>query len=233
MTTVCAPIGPANAAGALPYNTDGSWSIVSSPTSSTDFTDVMNNTEVISFSTTAMYAGRKVYDIINIHHFPRINIELGDDREICAGETLILPERVTSEQNDQYLWQDGSTDRKYTVTETGRYTVQVTGRCGTITDTVLITKRNCGIHFPNAFSPNGDGRNDVVTLLGDIVNVRNYELHIFNRWGEEVFTNTDAYAGWDGTHKGKPVEQGVYYYYIKLNYLGNDDLLRGSISLLK
>jgi gliding motility-associated-like protein len=42
----------------------------------------------------------------------------------------------------------------------------------------------------------------------------NYELSIFNRWGEIIFLSTDPNAPWDGTYKGQLVENGIYYYYI-------------------
>lgn len=92
---------------------------------------------------------------------------------------------------------------------------------------------NGELAVPNAFSPNGDGKNDILYLLGkkDIVSV---ELWIYTRWGEQVFYTNDYSIGWDGTYKGKPVDTGVYVYRLKatkkdgtkINRTGNITLIR-------
>ncbi|MCB0766903.1 MAG: gliding motility-associated C-terminal domain-containing protein [Flavobacteriales bacterium] len=64
--------------------------------------------------------------------------------------------------------------------------------------------------LPNAFSPNGDGVNDVFYVRGGPFETM--ELKIYNGWGELVFETTDPLAGWDGTHKGKPEINGVYVF---------------------
>ena len=65
-------------------------------------------------------------------------------------------------------------------------------------------------HFPNIFSPNGDGVNDNFKPEGKFV--VNYELEIFNSWGELVFRTKDKEKGWDGTIKGRTAPQGTYAY---------------------
>jgi len=69
--------------------------------------------------------------------------------------------------------------------------------------------------------------------MGDIANVKDFELHIFNRWGQEVYGGTDVYAGWDGTFKTKPAEMGAYYYYMKFRYRGKNEMKKGDITLIK
>lgn len=87
--------------------------------------------------------------------------------------------------------------------------------------------------MPNAFTPNGDGRNDVFGLT----NARFQKLlrfEIYNRYGQQVFTTNDPMAGWDGTYKGGACDQGVYQYIIivelpnkeKKTYKGDITLLR-------
>lgn len=182
---------------------------------------------------TAEHSGCKVEDHVSIDHYPNIFIDLGEDREICIGDVLTLPMLVTSELSDTYLWQDGSTKRKYSVTKAGKYTVHVSGFCNTVSDSVTITERNCHIFFPSVFSPNSDGRNDIARMVGDISSLSNYELHIFNRWGEEVYNNNDIHTGWDGQYKGQPSAQGTYNYYIKFKYLGSDQIMKGTLTLLR
>src|SRR5690606_18844155 len=64
--------------------------------------------------------------------------------------------------------------------------------------------------LPNAFSPNGDGVNDVFYVRGGPFETM--ELKIYNGWGELVFETTDPLFGWDGTHDGTPEINGVYVY---------------------
>lgn len=74
--------------------------------------------------------------------------------------------------------------------------------------------------YPNLFSPNGDGRSDVFKISG-IEDYPNFKLIIFNRQGNEVYNYSNNGLTnplwWDGTHNGKPVSTGVYYYTLDFN----------------
>lgn len=78
-----------------------------------------------------------------------------------------------------------------------------------VCQTVLI---NDGLlyYIPNAFTPDGDGINDVFRPVLNNFDVENYEMMIFNRWGEIIFRTEDIYAGWDGT-----VSRGSVYHIVK------------------
>jgi gliding motility-associated-like protein len=86
------------------------------------------------------------------------------------------------------------------------------------TDSIVVTlTENCGsnmVQLPSAFTPNGDGQNDIFRVralgLADIEIFR-----VYNRWGEQMFSTSLINEGWDGTYKGQPVEQGVYSYYVQ------------------
>jgi len=92
-----------------------------------------------------------------------------------------------------------------------------------------------GIYVPDAFSPNGDGVNDIFQPKG--FGITNYELNIFDRWGERLFTTTEFTQGWDGTYpkRGSEVlKQDVYVWKIKLtNNLGKSKEFSGKVTLLK
>jgi gliding motility-associated-like protein len=64
------------------------------------------------------------------------------------------------------------------------------------------------LFVPNAFTPNGDGHNDLFRVFAG--SIRSFRMVIYNRWGEKLFQTTDMHAGWDGTVKGRPVPDGVY-----------------------
>jgi gliding motility-associated-like protein len=74
--------------------------------------------------------------------------------------------------------------------------------------------------FPNLFSPNDDGLSDIFEIDG-LVDFPNFKLEIFDRWGSELYTYSNNASlspiWWDGTHNGKPVIEGVYFYSLDYN----------------
>jgi gliding motility-associated-like protein len=70
------------------------------------------------------------------------------------------------------------------------------------------------LKIPNAFTPNGDGLNDVFRPLLDFI-PKEYYLIIYNRWGTTIFESTDYTVGWDGKVSGSPAEPGVYIYSVR------------------
>lgn len=71
------------------------------------------------------------------------------------------------------------------------------------------------LEFPNAFSPNGDGINDVYKAKEGYKSIVEFKATIFNRWGQKVYTWDDPSGGWDGKFNGKDAKQGVYYVLVK------------------
>lgn len=67
------------------------------------------------------------------------------------------------------------------------------------------------LDFPNAFSPNGDGMNDTYRAKTDYQSIVEFKAVIYNRWGQKLYEWNNPAGGWDGTYKGNPVKQGVYY----------------------
>lgn len=97
--------------------------------------------------------------------------------------------------------------------------------------TYAVTITDSYLACSNAFSPNGDGVNDEWKV--SYRSLREYECHIFNRWGKEMFSSRDPEQGWDGKSGGKTVPAGAYYYVITAT--GNDGQqykLGGDINIL-
>ncbi len=89
------------------------------------------------------------------------------------------------------------------------------------------------VFIPTAFSPNGDGQNDVLFIHG-IDPSQSADIIIFNRWGQQVFETKDATVGWDGTTGGKQDPSGVYAYLLKVkNPDGTDATKSGNITLMR
>jgi gliding motility-associated-like protein len=89
------------------------------------------------------------------------------------------------------------------------------------------------VDVANAFSPNGDGQNDIIYVKG--YGIEELEFRIYNRWGELVFESNNINVGWDGTYKGIAQEMEVYVYTLKAKFKdGNESGLRkGNITLLR
>jgi trimeric autotransporter adhesin len=85
---------------------------------------------------------------------------------------------------------------------------------------------------PNAFSPNGDGHNDVLKVNG--ICLQTMTFMIFNRWGEKVFETNDQSVGWDGTYKGDEMNTGVFVYRLEgKTYDGKAFSSKGNITLIR
>ncbi|MEO8733002.1 MAG: gliding motility-associated C-terminal domain-containing protein, partial [Flavobacteriales bacterium] len=91
------------------------------------------------------------------------------------------------------------------------------------------------IYIPTAFTPDADGLNDVLQVVGNDIASNNFHWMIFDRWGEKVFDTTDAHQGWDGKLNGKVVENGVYNWMLRAQsaYTGINHDLRGSVTLVR
>ncbi|WP_177230494.1 gliding motility-associated C-terminal domain-containing protein [Chitinophaga sp. CF118] len=87
------------------------------------------------------------------------------------------------------------------------------------------------VFVPNAFSPNGDGKNDIFKPEG---NIKAINMKIFNQWGELISETTTVGTGWNGTNSGKAQPSGVYMYAIKITlYNGMEIIKNGSVNLLR
>ena len=88
------------------------------------------------------------------------------------------------------------------------------------------------IYVPNAFTPNGDLKNDKVFVRSKMVD--DVSFLIYDRWGEKVFETTDIHNGWDGTYNGKTCDPGVFVYYLKATCFNKTTYLKkGNITLIR
>lgn len=153
-----------------------------------------------------------------------------DPNTIPAGESAVL-NAIPNNPDYLYFWNPtGGLANPYaastlaTPEETTTYTVTIidqtsggAGNCQKSASVILkVYDFVCGppnLFLPNAFTPNGDGNNDVLYLRGD--NITNMHLAIYNRWGELVFETNNQSVGWDGTHRGKDVDPAVFVYHLE------------------
>ncbi|MCL6524717.1 MAG: gliding motility-associated C-terminal domain-containing protein [Thermoflavifilum sp.] len=165
---------------------------------------------------------------------PTVHI-LADDSLICQGDRLLL--RALGDHVDGYRWQNGSYGPNLVVSTPGQYLVQAYNMCAVVADSVsVLPSANCvgDIIMPNAFTPNSDGRNDVFRPKV-LHQVFDFELRIFNRWGQLLFMTHDWQQGWDGTFHGQPCDAGGYAWWVKYRETPNGPLLfkKGVLTLLR
>ena len=147
------------------------------------------------------------------------SVVLATDTTICPGATLILK---TLGEFQSYLWQNGSVDSIFRVSGIGLYSLTAVNYCGVVSsDTVNVGAGvNCGsgVFFPNVFSPNGDGLNDIFRPIV-LSPISGYSLKIYNRFGKLLFESNSPGVGWDGTshHRGQNEDSYVYICRYTLN----------------
>ncbi|MFZ1686326.1 MAG: gliding motility-associated C-terminal domain-containing protein [Flavobacteriales bacterium] len=165
-----------------------------------------------------------------------------DQTIVLPGTTVQLNAVPTSGVN--YSWQPAGlvsdpniANPTATVNQTTTFIVTVSDGICTKGDSVTVTvyELHCGIpdiYVPNAFTPNGDGNNDVLFVRGRYIS--SLEFKIFDRWGELVFSTTDQAKGWDATYKDKPVDPAVFVYWLKVRCAdGQEYFEKGNTTVIR
>jgi gliding motility-associated-like protein len=198
------------------YNTPGTYTV----------TLIVNNAFGADTTTTVVTAGTPP----NINAGSAVSIAIGNQTTLTAtggtGTYSWSPSTGLGSPNS------ASTTASPTVTTT--YTVTFTDANGcSDSDTVTVQVVEAyEIFIPSAFSPNGDGTNDMLFVYG--AGIKTMEFVVFDRFGEKVFESTSVNDGWDGTLRGKPMNTGIYSYYCSIEYFdGNTEKLKGDITLVR
>ena len=183
---------------------------------------------------TESFNGRSYTDsgYVKILQLPYLH--LGDTILLYSGSSINLH---AGGGFTDYLWSTGSGDSIINVESGGNYIVRVKDEhCCYNSDTVYI--KPFQYYAPSAFTPNGDGKNEVFRLIGLYSDIQ-LNLSVYNRWGELIFSSDDLYTGWDGTSGGQISPEGTYIWVAKIRFLdkdvvtNNNVVLKGSITLLR
>ena len=158
-----------------------------------------------------------------------------DESFIYEGETIEL--EVGDYEIYQWYNSDGFDLGNFTtltVSDSGTFYVEVkdfNGCDGVSNFAIVNTQPQTNLFIPNTFTPNGDDHNELFSIIGD--NIKTFSIQIFNRWGELMFMSKSIDKSWDGTFKNKKVQEGTYYYNVKV--LGDDNInieLSGSLNII-
>jgi gliding motility-associated-like protein len=187
-------------------------------------------------------------DTIIVQNPPRFYVDIGQDLTVGLGEQVqIIP--ISNYIIDSYQWSPEPPDCNADCLELEWYPYQSSALkfsassikgCDFVDSINIEVVEVRKVYIPNVFSPNNDAVNDHFTLFVEQPNVKEVlQLKIFNRWGMEVFQQTDVltnpdFKGWDGKLNGKDAPEGIYTYYaevlflddVKLDYSGDLLLMR-------
>jgi gliding motility-associated-like protein len=173
-------------------------------------------------------------DTLTIHSIlPLPERFLPPDTAVCAYGSITLKPIAAFKS---YLWSTSARSEAITVGNSGLYWLQVTDNNNCVgKDSINVMSKECssGLFVPNAFTPNGDGKNDMLkaVLLGDI---KYFEFAIYNRWGEVVYKTTDPDKGWDGSYFGKTQDTNVFVWACRYQLSGGATMLeKGTLTLIR
>ncbi|RXK60655.1 T9SS type B sorting domain-containing protein [Lacibacter luteus] len=158
---------------------------------------------------------------------------LGTDTAVCSYGTLDLN---TASNYTSYLWNTGAATKQINISQPGTYWLQVQDQYGCKgSDSITVTRKECltGFYMPNAFTPDGNGLNDVIKpfLFG---RVAAYEFSIYNRFGERIFVTTNLTQGWNGQVNNQPQPPGVFAWRCTWQMVGEKPEQRsGTLQLIR
>ena len=152
---------------------------------------------------------------------------------VCNAEPIdIFPDKTFN----KYLWSTGSTNSFIKVNQPGIYWLKATDNnsCTGI-DSIHIFSKNCDAYFfiPNAFTPNRDGLND---FFKPVINgeIEQYELAIYNRFGQLIFKTKSISQSWDATQKGLPLDAGIFIWTCRYKMKNETaKFLKGQVLLIR
>lgn len=182
----------------------------------------------------AMQNGCTITDTFLVKHVEFTPVNLGPDRTICTDEMPVLVQVGTG--FTQYVWNNGATGSSISIDQPGDYSVVAynTDGCKS-SDTISIrnTFCDCSVEMPVAFTPNGDGINDLwkISQPGCL---KSFSVFIYNRNGSLVYENSDYKNDWAGTYHYQPLPDGTYYVMAKATFTnGNTKFIKNNLTIIR
>jgi len=176
--------------------------------------------------------------------------DINDRFQISADrDTIFFEEEVTLSVTDEpgtiYQWSPAddvvsptspTTVVRPIATTTFMVTITDANDCMTVKEiTIVVQVVNCNppnIFLPNAFTPNGDGENDILFVRGEFID--DIDFFIYNRWGQLVFESHNVGTGWNGEFNGNLLAPDVYGYHLKVTCIGGDEHMeQGNVTILR
>jgi gliding motility-associated-like protein len=166
-------------------------------------------------------------ETVTVYDYPFVT--LGNDTSICIGESIVLD---AGNPNYQHDWSTGEQTQAIVVSLVPQTVIVYVSNNGCIGKDTIFVENACPFFVPTAFTPNNDGINDVYKIITDGTN--EFELKIFNRWGQLVYISSDADGYWDGNFEGLPEEMGAFIYSLSIRFNnGISRVMNGNITLIR
>lgn len=158
------------------------------------------------------------------------------DTTMCRAEPFAIGTQYDSAVTVRFKWNTGDTVCCITPSATGLYSVLVQSPgCPDVHDALSVTFKDCEqcISIPDAFTPNGDSRNDYFRPIISCT-VAEFNIRVFNRWGQAVYAAENNIQGWNGMHGASLADVGTYFYYIEyITPSKQKKTLKGDVLLIR
>ena len=168
-------------------------------------------------------------DTIELTHKLIPSFEFPEDTVLCENTVLFLSPDLENDVN--FIWQDGSKDESFLVSDSGFYKLITQNICGSWSDSLNVDYRYCGdVYIPNIITPTDDGINELFYIKGIEEGIWN--LDIYNRWGQLVNRFHEYKNTWNGKDfLGRKLAETVYYYI--LTNTESAEVYKGTIRVLR
>ena len=193
---------------------------------------------------------------VHVFNLPDVDFAANPNEAYIDNAVIQFSISNSSATYSYIVWHFGDEDSATSITnpihtyrDIGKYNIMLaikdTNQCSDTAYGQVTIKPVYTLTIPNAFTPGSNGSNGGHADPSDVTNsvffpittdqyVDTYEFSVFNRWGELLFYTKDLHVGWDGYFKGKPCQQDVYVYKIKVRYVdGQIEVRTGDVTLLK
>lgn len=154
--------------------------------------------------------------VVVLHEEPFLSVS--DSLKFCNLPVEIHNLGVVS--NESYVVTNENGGMVTQIGTSGVYLITASNQCGTASASVVVSGEGLLFYAPNSFTPDNDIHNDVYSFTGE--NYTILDVTIFNRWGEEIFQQSNGFDGWDGTSKGIECPTGTYS--VRIHYLDCDHI---------
>lgn len=153
-----------------------------------------------------------------------------------TGESDPTPYLIRYEQDTRYTFTKSGNTKVvcYAIFTQGNDSISYTEEYWSEMSPITVSISESKLMMPNAFSPNGDGINDIYKAKEGYKSLVEFKAAIYNRWGQKLYEWTDPAGGWDGKYKGKDAAQGVYF--VRVTAKGADGIkydIKRDVNLLR
>lgn len=174
-----------------------------------------------------------VTDSMQVRRITAVDLYFPEDSiRDCQKQLSVSLLQIETNYNLEIFTPKGNLVGTY-LTESGWYTIRAFNPCGEIRDSIYVNLQNEQFFYlPNSFTPNGDTHNERYVFYGENIVVQS--IRIFNRWGEEIFSENGNFSGWDGMFQGEDCPTGMYTVsVIYEDCFGIPTVFNGHVNLLR